>query len=110
MVQELSSDRSRPLKEVDVDLLVFVERYVTNLLKWDLVTLFAQNPEAGYTLARLAQSLGRSGHVVRPELGDLIWLGVLERSAASAEPTYRLTTDPALRGLALKFAKYMATP
>ena len=33
-----------PAKEIDLDLLVFVERYVTNLLKWDLLTFFGNHP------------------------------------------------------------------
>jgi putative ABC transport system permease protein len=33
-----------PTKEVDVDFLVFVERYATDLLKWDILTFFAHNP------------------------------------------------------------------
>ncbi|MFQ5613575.1 MAG: hypothetical protein ACE5H9_15735 [Anaerolineae bacterium] len=102
-------DVRRPRKEVDVDLLVFVERYVVNLLKWDLVTYFAQNPDNESTAQDVARAIGRSPYVVRSELGDLALLGVLERSSSRGEPGYNLTSDPYLRGLAFKFADYMAT-
>ena len=34
-----------PGKEVDVALLVFIERYANDLLKWDLISFFAHNPD-----------------------------------------------------------------
>jgi hypothetical protein len=98
-----------PTKEVDVDFLVFVERYATDLLKWDILALFAHNPNFCASASKFAQLIGRSTHSVRPELGDLVLLGILDQMPNSDhESHYRLTTEPDLRRLTLKFARQFA--
>jgi hypothetical protein len=37
-----------PGKEVDIALLVFIERYANDLLKWDLISFFAHNQPCWY--------------------------------------------------------------
>lgn len=94
-----------PAKEVDVDFLVFVERYATDLLKWDILTFFGHNPNFYGTTEEIAQNLGRSSQSLRPELGDLALLGILRQTAQDDHQTYyQLTTEPTLRRLTLKFA------
>jgi len=73
-----SQNRRGPEKEVDVDLLVFIERYASDLLKWDIISFFAQNPDLYDTADNIAQHVGRNPRAVRPELGDLVILGILE--------------------------------
>lgn len=98
-----------PNREVDVDFLVFIERYATDLLKWDILTFFAQNPESSPTATEVAQQIGRNAYSVRPELGDLVLTGVLEHTPTSnGHIKYQLTTEPALRRLILKFAHQLA--
>lgn len=92
-------------KEIDVDFLVFVERYATDLLKWDILTFFARHPDFCAPTASVAQHIGRSTQSVRPELGDLALLGILDQiPAQDNEPLYRLTRQPPLRKMILKFA------
>lgn len=110
MVHNSSSGQPGTMKEIDVELLVFVERYLTNLLKWDLVAFLAQNSNNSYSLEHLSQLIGRSPHVVRPELGDLVLLGLVDASEQAGENRYCLTCQPILRVQALKFTKQMAVP
>lgn len=98
-----------PNREVDVDFLVFIERYATDLLKWDILAFFAQNPGSSLSAAEVAQQIGRSLYAVRPELGDLVLTGILEHTATSnGHIKYHLTPAPALRRLILKFAYQLA--
>lgn len=96
-----------PGKEVDVDLLVFIERYANDLLKWDLISLFAQNPDLYDTAENVAHCVGRNLRTVRSELGDLAMLGVLEWDSLNGDYIYHLTQRPYLRKLALKFAQHL---
>lgn len=94
-----------PTKEVDVDLLVFVERYATDLLKWDILTLFARNPSFSASASQIAQHVGRNAYLIQPELGDLALLGILEQTPGPGnQMLYQLTPKPHLRRIILKFA------
>ncbi len=96
-----------PGNEVDIDLLVFIERYANDLLKWDLISFFAQNPDLCGTAEMVARSVGRDPRVVRSELGDLVILEILEWGNLDGSQTYQLTQRPDLRRLALKFARHL---
>jgi len=96
-----------PGNEVDIDLLVFIERYANDILKWDLISFFAQNPDLCGTVENVARSVGRDPRVVRSELGDLVILEVLEWGNMDSNQTYQLTQRPDLRRLALKFARHL---
>jgi len=102
----MSSSLQPPNKEVDVDFMVFVERYATDLLKWDILTFFGHNPDYCGSTSQIAQRIGRGSHSIRPELGDLALLGILEQTQPEENPQtlYRLTNEPNLRRLILKFA------
>ena len=93
-----------PEKDVDLELLVFVERYATNYLKWDILTYFGQYPDDRQTAEDIAGKIGRNYKALRPEIGDLAMLGVLKKSNNSSRPKYQLTSNPLLRTQALKFA------
>lgn len=99
-----------PAKEIDVDLLVFVERYANDLLRWDLISLFAQNPDLYDTADNVAQRVGRNPRVVRSELGNLVMLGVLEWGRLNDHHVYQLTRRSDLRNLALRFAQHLDDP
>lgn len=101
---------TRPGKEIDVAFLVFVERYATDLIKWDILTLFAHNPDFPMPASKTAKHLGRSVHSIRPELGDLALLGILNQShKQNGQAVYRLTKEPQLRKMALKLVEQTAT-
>lgn len=97
----------RPGKEVDIDLLVFIERYASDLLKWDIISFFARNPDLFDTADNVARGIGRDPRVARSELGDLVILGILEWDNLDGDYIYRLTRRSDLRGLALKFARHL---
>ncbi len=97
-----------PTKEVDVDFLVFVQRYATDLLRWDILAFFAHHPDARATISQVAQHIGRSPHSIQPEIGDLEMLRILEQTQGPDDETsYQLTTDPHLRRMTLKFANQL---
>lgn len=105
MLWDMSSPLQTPTKEVDVEFLVFVERYATDLLKWDILTFFADNPNISTPLSEIAQRIGRSIHALRPELGDLVLLGILDQiKASNGQALYQLTKESYLRRMTLKFA------
>ena len=106
----LSQSHKGPTKEIDVDLLVFIERYANDLLKWDLISFFARNPDLYDTADNVAQYIGRNSRAVRPELGDLVLLGVLERDRLNGDHVYQLTQHSDLRRLALRFARHLGGP
>jgi hypothetical protein len=94
-----------PSKEIDVNFLVFVQRYATDLLKWDILTFLAHHPDCCTTTAYIAKNLGRSAHSIQPDIGDLALLGILEQTQSSdGQDLYRLTREPNLRQKILKFA------
>jgi hypothetical protein len=97
----------QPGNEVDIELLVFVERYANDLLKWDLISYFARNPDLQDTADNVARGIGRDPRVVRSELGDLVILGVLERDHLDGDRVYHLTQHSDLRKLAMKFARQL---
>jgi hypothetical protein len=97
----------RPGKEVDIDLLVFIERYANDLLKWDLISFFARNPDFYDTADNVARGIGRDPRAVRSELGDLTILGILEWDNLDGDYVYHLTRRTDLRKLALKFARHL---
>ena len=101
----MSPSLQPPNKEVDVDFMVFVERYATDLLKWDILTFFGHNPDYCGSTSQIARRIGRGSHSIRPELGDLALLGILEQTQQEERQTlYQLTKEPSLRRLILKFA------
>ncbi len=100
-----------PTKEIDIEFLVFVERYAGDLLKWDILTYFAQKPDALVPAATVADRIGRTVTSVRPEIGDMVVRGILEQSTApDGLLVYRLTQNPSLRKMVLKFAGQRPTP
>ena len=98
-----------PTKEIDVEFLVFVERYATDLLKWDILTYFARHPEARVPAATVADRIGRTVQSVRPEIGDLVLRRILVQfTAPDGLLVYQLTQEPYLRKMTLKFADKLA--
>jgi len=100
-----SAKKQHPRKDIDLDLLIFIERYATNLLKWDILTFFGRHPESQQTAQDIALEIGRSYRVIRPELGDLAMLGILNKFDNHSHPKYRLTSNPSLRSLTLKLSR-----
>jgi hypothetical protein len=95
-----------PLKEVDVDLLAFVERYATGTVKWDIIAFFGENPYTGDTAKSIAQRIGRSLDIVLPDLIDLAMVGLLERIKIDGAVVFQLTRREALRQTTFNFVRH----
>ncbi len=68
---------SHSAKEIDIEFLTFVERYATNLARWDVLVFFGENPTLEENASAIASRLGRPEHPIEKELNDLVYLGVL---------------------------------
>ena len=95
-----------PLEEVDVDLLAFVERYATGVVKWDIIVFFGENPYTGDTARSIAQRIGRSLDIVLPELIDLAMVGLLKRIKIDEAVVFQLTQEQALRQMTFNFVRH----
>ena len=94
-----------PTKEIDVEFMVFIERYATDLLKWDILTFFANKSDCCASASKVAAEIGRSARTVRPELGDLVLLGILDQcDLEDGQTLYQLTGNSHLRRMTLKLA------
>lgn len=89
-------------KEVDIELLAFIERVGDSLLKLDLLNFFANNPYARDTSGNIALRIGRDRESVALELYDLYLMGLLEREKLDNTYVYHLSHDRKTRELATK--------
>ncbi len=103
-------EEERPLadREIDIELLAFVERYATSPVKWDLIVFFGENAYTRDTAFSIASRIGRDMKIVLPELGDLVVLGLLEQTKINGETVYHLTQEPSLRQAAFRFVRYFS--
>lgn len=90
-------------KEIDLELLAFIERYANNPIKWEIVTFFGQNPYTRDSAFGIAQRLGRSPKIILPELFDLSLLGLLERKETNGQAIFQLRAKKELWNLLFKF-------
>jgi len=89
-------------KEVDIELLAFIERVGSSLLKLDLLSFFANNPYTRDTSSNIALRIGRDKESVALELYDLYLMGLLERERLDNTYVYHLSHDKKTRELATK--------
>ena len=92
-------------KEVDIELLAFIERVGDSLLKLDLLNFFANNPYTRDTSGNIALRVGRDKESVALELYDLYLMGLLERERLDNTYVYHLSRDKKTRELAAKAAR-----
>jgi hypothetical protein len=96
--------------QVDVELLAFVERYATNLARWDILIFFGQNPTLVAGGRTIARGLGRRSESLKKELDDLAFLGVLQLHSNARGTGYELTREPALREAVIRLARQFHPP
>ena len=94
-----------PSNEIDVELLAFMERYATNLARWDLLVYFGQHPSARDTARGIAVEVGRRTRSVQKELEDLAFLGVLRAHENGEGMLYELARAPKTRRAIVRFAQ-----
>ncbi|MCD6288886.1 MAG: hypothetical protein J7M34_00165 [Anaerolineae bacterium] len=93
---------------LDIALLTFVRRFADNMVRWDIVAYFSQNPEAESTVQDIARWAGRRQRVIRAELEDLVLLGLLEVKEVAGKRVYKLTDDFGLRQIIQRFGEQLA--
>lgn len=96
--------RKHHMAQVDIELFTFVERFATNLLRWDLLLHFGRAPDTSWTADEIARCLRRSLASIIKELDDLTYLRVLVRHYTPERTTYRLTRRSPLRRAVLRLA------
>jgi hypothetical protein len=101
---------TRGTAEIDLELFTFVERYATNLLRWDLILMFGKNPDGDWTAAEIAEGMNRGVFATTKELDDLTYLRVLVRRYTPERTSYRLTKRANVRRAATRLAHLERTP
>ncbi|MBK9232216.1 MAG: hypothetical protein IPO15_15535 [Anaerolineae bacterium] len=90
---------------VDLELLVFIHRFASDLLHFQLVDWFGQHPDQVISLALLAPAVRRPIETVRPVLGDLVLNGLLITSRVHGELVYQLRPDPQMQATVRRFSR-----
>jgi DNA-binding MarR family transcriptional regulator len=93
-------------KEIDLDLMTFVERYATNLTRWDVLVYFGKHPEASENVESIARHVGRRAGVVVKELDDLTYLGILAAQQNGHGMVYELARRQELQRTVVRLAQY----
>lgn len=93
-----------PSHEIDVELFTFIERYATNLARWDLLLFFGQNPFAHDAASNIAQQIGRPERAVLKELEDLAYLGVLRADCDDGSVNYELAPSSMIQRAVVRMA------
>ncbi len=96
----------RKSAEVDIELFTFVERYATNLVRWDLLLFFGRHPRRAITPIELSHEVHRSLKATTKELDDLTYLHVLTRRYTPQKVTYRLTVKGTARRTVMRLAAF----
>jgi DNA-binding MarR family transcriptional regulator len=94
-----------PAQEIDVELFTFIERYATNLARWDLFILFGRRPTSRFSASEIAKQIGRTTRSVQKELDDLVYLGILRVNHNSGNALYGLTRTPVTRRAVVRLAR-----
>ncbi|HZQ08952.1 MAG TPA: hypothetical protein VFD70_20395 [Anaerolineae bacterium] len=110
MTEPVTHPVTRGASEIDLELFTFVERYATNLFRWDLILFFGKNPDAEWTSGEIAEKLHRGAFPTTKELDDLTYLRVLVRRYTPNRTTYRLTKRANVRRAAMRLATFETPP
>jgi DNA-binding MarR family transcriptional regulator len=107
--------RSRTLapdysSEIDIELLTFIERYATNLARWDVLLFFGRNPGTRDNVSAIAKQLGRRPQSLVKELDDLAFLGVLHVHQNGNGMIYQLARATTTRRAVIRLAQHFDRP
>jgi len=94
----------RSAQEIDVELFAFIERYATNLARWDLLIYFGQHPSLNHDALAIAQQIGRAPRLVQKELDDLVYLGILRADRNNGSVHYGLARSASTRRKMMRLA------
>ena len=101
----IGSPPSMSVQEIDVELFTFVERYATNLTRWDLLVYFGQHPSMRSDASQVAKHIGRTPRSIQKELEDLVYLGVLRANRNDGSIQYGLTRSTTTRRAVVRLAR-----
>ena len=90
--------------ELDLEVFTFVERYATNLVRWDLLLFFGRNPDAQLSATEIARQVKRSASATLKELDDLTYLRVFTRRYTPNRTTYQLSRRAGVRRAVARLA------
>lgn len=96
--------------EIDIEVLTLIERYATNLARWDVLLFFGRNPVAQDNASGIAKQIGRRAQSIAKELEDLAYLGILHAHSNGRGMKYQLTRSPGLRRAVMRLAKHFDGP
>ena len=96
--------------EIDIELLAFIERYATNLARWDVLLYFGRNPATRDNAFGIAKQLGRRPQSLAKELADLAYLGVLHAHENGKGMVYQLARVPTTRRAVIRLAQHFDRP
>lgn len=95
-------------REIDIELFAFIERYATNLPRWDLLLFFGQNPAIRSDANTIAERIGRAPSIVQKELDNLAYLGVLLVDRHQPNVLYALSECIPVRNTVLRMAHVLS--
>lgn len=101
---------AKPTQEIDLELFTFIERYATNLARWDLLVYFGQHPTAREHALTIAERVGRNSRMVQKELDDLVYLGILSVHRNGDGMRYGLVRSPTMRRAVVHLAHDFSAP
>lgn len=104
VLQIQSPTYTKTWHEIDIELYAFIERYATNLPRWDLLLFFGQNPSMRSNIASVAEHIGRAPSTVQKELDNLTYLGILQADRNQPSTLYSLSECKSVRGTVLRMA------
>lgn len=100
----------KPTQKIDLELFTFIERYATNLARWDLLVYFGSHPTAREYALTIAERVGRNPGMVQQELDDLVYLGILSARRNGNGLRYGLVRSPATRRAVVRLAHDFIAP
>lgn len=95
----------KPTQKIDLELFTFIERYATNLARWDLLVYFGRHPTMREHALTIAERVGRNPGMVQQELDDLVYLGILNTRQNGSGLRYGLVRSPATRRAVVRLAR-----
>ncbi|MDY0019671.1 MAG: hypothetical protein RBT47_06705 [Anaerolineae bacterium] len=95
----------RVFRDMDPDLLEFLNSYIDTFVKWDLLSFFYNNPHTIDTVDNIARYAGRDEETVQQELTGLAAKGLLEETKMGELVVYALTPNLKIRDQLSRFVE-----
>ncbi len=96
---------ARVMRDMDPELLEFLQLYVDSFVKWDLLYFFHENPHTIDTVENIARYAGRTPAAVHSALQELAQRRLLEETEMGEMVVYALTPNPQKRAQLEQFIR-----